>query len=262
MKEYRLTFQKNIRDLGGLIGFNNRRIKEGRLYRGGALIKVKEEDVPTIKSFKLTDIVDFRTNIEHKYRPDYQIEGVSYHNFSTFKANPKEEAEVRKYDDGNLLWFIEEGDDGFKHLKKTYDSFVLAKEGKEAFKNFFKVLLSKDDIVVYFHCSQGKDRAGFAAYLLEIALGVSHEDAFKDYLLTNVAMEEKIKHLLPMVENKEYYDEEYRKSLIDVFSAKEEYLNSAISKANEHYGSIMNFLTKELEVDIDKLRELYLEPIN
>ena len=261
MKKYQLSFQKNIRDLGGLTGYEGHHIKYGKLFRGGALIKVQEEDIPIIESFHLTDVVDFRTSVEFEYRPDYRIEGVKYHNLSALKEEEEHKGnkEVQLNEDGNLLWFIKKGDTGFDHLRKTYDHFVTTEEGIKAFKDFFSILLSSDDLVVYFHCSQGKDRAGFAAYLIETALGVSYEDAMEDYLLSNEAMESRVQRLIASVEDKSFYNEEYHQSLLDVFSAKKEYLDSVIRKMVELYGSTMNFITNILEVDVDRLRKIYLD---
>ena len=64
MRVYELSKQKNIRDLGGLVGFQGKTIKYGRLFRGGALNNVSEEDVEILKSLKFTDIVDFRSKEE------------------------------------------------------------------------------------------------------------------------------------------------------------------------------------------------------
>ena len=259
MKQYQLNFQKNIRDLGGLKGENGRSIKYGRLFRGGALIKVIDEDIPTINSFHLTDVVDFRSTSEFKYRPDYKIEGVRYHNLPTLKDNDNENKDVKKDEDGNLLWFVKPGDTGYNHLKKTYDDFVIIEESIRAYKAFFKLLQDDEDRVVYFHCSQGKDRAGFAAYLIETALGVSYEDAIEDYLLSNVAMELRVQRLIDKVKDQPFYDEDYHQSLLDVFSAKKEYLDSVIKKMDELYGGTINFMTNILEVDIQKLKDKYLE---
>ena len=128
----------------------------------------------------------------------------------------------------------------------------------EVYENFndFK---SKNDGVFYFHCSQGKDRAGLAAYILEIALGVSPEEARKDYLLTNEAMKIRVQMHIEELCGKDFYNETYEKALYDVFSAKEEYLDHALDAVNEKYGSIEKYITDELCVDVDKLRALYLE---
>ena len=255
MKQIELSFQKNIRDLGGLKGDKGKVIKYGSLFRGGALIRINLDDEKIVKSFNLTDVVDFRSEDEFLLRPDFYIEGVNYLNLPSLKKTMKEENQ--KYEDGNLLWFIQSGDDGFSHIYKTYAELIDSKEGQEAFRKFF-ALLQEDNKRVYFHCSQGKDRAGLAAYLIESALGVSEEDKMKDYLLSNKAMKIRLKHLVKSVENKPFYNDKYYQSLVDVFSAKEEYLNNAIRTMNEKYGGVMNFLTKVLNVDIDRIRSLYL----
>ena len=257
MKQYQLNNQKNIRDMGGLVGYQGRPIKYGKLFRGGALLKVKEEDIPIIESFHLTDIVDFRAKAEFINRPDHKFDNVRYHNLATFEHDLKEDQ--KKHEDGNLLWFVNEGDSGFNHLLRTYRELICLKEPQEAYRTFFKVLLSNDNNVVYFHCSQGKDRAGLAAYFIETALGVDFETIKKDYLMSNIAMEDKKASLIKQVENLPFYNETYKQDLIDVFSAKLEYLEGAIEVLNKEYGGTISYLENVLNVNIKKLRELYLE---
>ena len=168
MKIYELSKQKNIRDLGGLTGQDGKTIKYGRLFRGGAIYKMNQEDEIILKSLHITDIIDFRSKEEFLNHPEIQLEGVTYHNLPTFKE--KKKSETDRMEDGNLLWFIDEGNDGYNHLKRTYADLIDTKEGQNAYRNFFKLLMQEDK-VFYFHCSQGKDRAGIAAYLIESALG-------------------------------------------------------------------------------------------
>jgi len=257
MKEYQLTYQKNIRDLGGLVGHNGMKVKTGRLFRGGFLDCIAPEDEPILKSFHLTDVIDFRSEDEFKARPDYRLEGVKYHNYPPMEDHIKRKH--NKYTDGNLLWFVEKRRTGYQHMCKAYEDLILSDAGKKAFTNFFKLLLSKDDGVFYFHCAQGKDRAGMAAYMLEIALGVSEEVAKEDYLLSNKAMVIRIEELLKQEKNKKYYSKRYHDSLIDVFSAKLEYLQFALRAAEKISGSMLNYIIEILGVDIDKLRAIYLE---
>jgi len=257
MRIYELTKQKNIRDLGGLVGHNGKTIKYGRLFRGGALNKVSEEDVEIINSLHLTDIVDFRSKDEFTYRPDYVFDGVKYHNFTTFEHEHKKED--IEHDDGNLLWFMNKGDTGFQHLLRTYKELVDSKEGQKAFKNLFNVIMSENNPVTYFHCSQGKDRVGVAAYLIESALGVDEETKVEDYLLSNVAMEKRRDRLIESVKDRPFYNEQYKKDLIEVFSAKIEYLEEAIKIINSKYGGVISYLENVLKIDIKKLREMYLE---
>ncbi len=50
---------------------------------------------------------------------------------------------------------------------------------------FFKTLMEADKTPLMFHCTAGKDRAGFAAALFLAALGVDRETIIEDYMLTN-----------------------------------------------------------------------------
>ena len=256
MKKYELSHQKNIRDLGGLIGHEGKRIKYGRIFRGGALTKLTKEDIEVLETFHLTDVVDFRGNDEFYYNPDHVLIGVTYHSFPAIEERVK--VEDRKKDDGNLLWFVTDNTSGFDHLKRQYRDLITMKKSQTAYRNFFKVLLSEDR-VVYYHCSQGKDRAGLASFFIETALGVDMNDMLDDYMLSQVAMDKKIDKLINDVKNKPFYNEEYRQSLIDIFSVKLEYINAAIEEMIKISGSPLNYIKEVLEVDIDKLRKLYLE---
>lgn len=256
MKKYELSFQKNIRDLGGLVGLNGRKIKYGRLYRGGALHHLNEEDVEIINSLHLTDVIDFRADDEFVHRPDYPFEGVTFHNFPVMRKKMNQEAQ--KHDDGNLLWFIEGNKSGFDHLRLTYVEMVDDPAGQEAYRRFFE-LLCQDHKVFYFHCSQGKDRAGLAAYLIETILGVDEKTKREDYLLSNEAMVSRADILISSVENKLFFTPEYRQSLIDVFSARIEYLDEALKVIDEKYGGIDNYIENILHVDVKRMRGLYLD---
>ena len=259
MKTYELSKQKNIRDLGGMVTKDGHHIRYGKIIRGGALLNLTEEDQKVIDELHITDIIDFRSSSEYLSLPTYKPSGVRAHNIPVLKQSTQEEAQKRiNSEDGNLLWFLEDHTSGFEHLRKVYSEFVTTKEGTNAFKKFFEIV-SQPDVVSYFHCSQGKDRTGFAAYLFEIALGVSEEDAMEDYLFSNVAMEKRAEALLRSVEYRPFYNEEYKQNLLDVFSTKREYLQSSIDAMKENYGSTIGFIEQALDVDVSSLRALYLE---
>ncbi len=257
MKVISLSYQKNVRDIGGMTGFQGKKVKYGRIYRGGFLGRVSAKDILTISELHLTDIIDFRGSDEFINRPDYRFEGVNYHNFTAMKNDVKKEDS--KSEDSNLLWFLADEHQGYKHMYDLYPRLLLEDIGINAYTKFFNLLTSKEDGVFYFHCSQGKDRAGLAAFLLEIALGVSLEEAKEDYLFTNVAMEIKIKQLKAQLRYQPFYCKEYEKSLVEVFSADLRYLDHALEEVIKQYDSIENYLVNALHVDLNKIRELYLE---
>ena len=190
MEIIKLETTFNTRDLSNFTTIDNRRIKENRLIRSGHLHNLNENDIQTLKEHNLKIVIDFRSEHEFINRGDVRIEGVTYLNFP---ALPKKElASTGKSSDSNLLDLVDKDNGGKKMLTETYRNLFLTKEGIEAYKNFFKVVTENLDGAVLWHCSQGKDRAGMAAYLLGYALGMSNEDLIKDYLYTNIAMEKTI----------------------------------------------------------------------
>ena len=256
MRKIELSRQKNIRDLGGFVGFEGKTVKYGCFYRGGVIKRATEEDLTILKSMHITDIVDFRGEEEFSNIPDIKLEGVRYHNL------PAIEERVAKQDkddeDGNLIWFVREGTSGLEHMKQQYRNLINDKKSQWAYREFFKILM-QENVSVYFHCSQGKDRAGLAAFFIEVALGVHFDDIRNDYLLSNVAMQEKLDRLIFGVKSKSFYNQNYHQSLLDVFSAKLEYLYAAIEELDSKYGGPINYLQNVLNVDIDLFRRMYLE---
>ena len=256
MKRYELSRQKNIRDIGGLPGLDGKHIKYGHFFRGGAISKADKKDLKILKSFRLTDVVDFRGEEEFIHMPDVEIDGVTYHNFPAIEERVAKDD--RNNEDGNLLWFVAKSKSGFEHMKQQYRNLINDHKSQTAYRNFFKILL-ENNRHVYYHCSQGKDRAGLASFFIETALGVDFETIKKDYLLSNEAMKEKVKVISTLLKNKPFYDENYHQTLLDVFAARLEYLESAIEEMNNNYGGPLNYIKDILCVDIDKFRKMYLE---
>ena len=154
MKVYELSFQKNIRDIGGMATIDGHHIKYGRLIRGSVLTKIDENDEQIIKGLNITDIIDFRSPDEFEYYPDFHLDGVRMHNLPVLSKKTNDEARQRmKSSDGNLLWFLEDNTSGFNHLVKVYSEFITTQDGIGAYKKFFEIILN-DNRVTYFHCTR------------------------------------------------------------------------------------------------------------
>ena len=256
MKVINLESTFNTRDLSFFVTKEGRKIKEDRLIRSGHLHTISKNDIKTLKSHNLKIVIDFRSEHEFINRCDKRIDGVIYLNFP---ALPKKElASKGSNADSNLLDLVNNESGGKKMLMDIYRNLFLTKEGIEAYKNFFKVVTENKDGAILWHCSQGKDRAGMASYLLGYALDISEEDLIKDYLYTNIAMEKTIKRLTPVVLKLSNNDYSLLQPLKDVFTAQLDYLNVALETIKQVYGSIDNYLENILEVDIKKLKENYL----
>ena len=221
------------------------------------LKKLSNVDIELLKSHNIKTIIDFRSEKEFIERPDVKIEGVIYLNFPALKPHNIPKKKDDKHQDSNLLQLVDKEEGGMKLMLNTYKDLVTSKEGIQAYQNFFNTLLNYEGAFLW-HCSQGKDRAGLAAFFLEYILGVPMEECINDYLYTNVAMELKIKELTPLVLKMSNNDETLLPILRDVFEAKIEYLNEALKWINEIYGSLDNFIINTLNVDVDKLKDKFL----
>ena len=138
-----------------------------------------------------------------------------------------------------------------------YKNLAISIEAKEAYRNFFKVLLSLDGQAVLWHCTQGKDRTGIASILLLIALGVSQEDAINEYFLTNKFMEKEYKKL-----KENDVSEEQLKIMKIVLFVRQECIDLYLAEIDKLYGSLENYIINELGItreEIIKLRQYYLK---
>ena len=58
---------------------------------------------------------------------------------------------------------------------------------KASIKKMFDTLADRNNYPVAFHCTQGKDRTGALAYLMETLLDMKTTDIYHDYLFTNMS---------------------------------------------------------------------------
>ncbi len=105
-----------------------------------------------------------------------------------------------------------------------------------------------------FHCAQGKDRTGLAAMLILSALNVDENIIMSDYLLTNEFNAAKIAREREFVKTLSQDPDELE-------YVSPELMNNALNYIKLNYGSVMNYITRELEINdkqINLLREKFL----
>lgn len=251
---------RNARDLGSYTGIDGRKIKKHRLLRTGKLYGMSEYDKAYLKNYGLKTIIDFRTAEERKYMPDPKIEGVKHldiavHEDEKVGAPDQTREQLKKtYDKDQYA--------GFKVMCHQYRKTVKSTHSQEAYHRFFESLASQEEGATIFHCSEGKDRTGFAAvYLLHI-LGVDPQIIRADYLYSNFTLTN-YRNQLDDKAVSEGANEIMRASLRSLASVANEYLDTALILINKDYGNLDNYLKENIGIDqamISRLRELYLEP--
>lgn len=228
----------NYRDLGGIRNAEGKYIKWGKILRSDDLHNLTDSDLKYLSSIPLISIVDFRTEDEIKTAADknpstvidnYKL-SISPGNLMTAKdmtSMSPEEINNFMFDMNEIL---------------VTDSSIISQ-----YKSFFELLQNESDTPLMFHCSAGKDRTGMGAALILFSLGVDEETIMNDYLLSNVYLADKYSEYITKYPH-----------LKPLFEVQSQYLQSGIDKIKKEHGSVENYLINILNVNIDKMKALYL----
>lgn len=252
----------NARDLGGMPAADGKRIARRRLVRSSSLHDATPEDMKQLLHMHSVDcVIDLRTDAEMEREPDPKplMRGVKYMHLPVFTQDA-----VGITSGGNPVKdfraMMEYAGKPFEMISELYVKCVLGENGKRAYTEFLDDLLSEETGATLWHCSQGKDRTGIAALLVEYILGVPPRYIRDDYLATNLFVggwAEKMRKFLA--------DKKFGRTIDDDVNAyafaNECYLDAMLSAVKGAYGSLDNYIVRALGFDADKqakLRELYL----
>ena len=241
----------NTRELGGYKTTDGKTIKWGKLFRSDKLSDISKTDQAYLQNLGIKKIVDFRSEQEKAEDPNIIPTGISYVEMPISvdgAMRSKIEAVLKGETDREVQSFLI---DANKEFVTNY---------ADVYENFLRGLID-EDAPTLFHCTAGKDRAGFAAAITLIALGVSKEDVINDYMKTNAFTQERIEEILGQIELMSLYqsDVEILRPLLGV---EQIYIETAFRTAEEKYGSLENFIRDGLNIsdeDIQKLRNKFLE---
>lgn len=252
----------NTRDLGGLHTKDGRTIRYGKLFRSGQLYFANKEEKRRLEEL-LDLIVDLRTEKEQAEKPDPVFPEIKYHFIPAldFQAPGVTRDERSMQDAMNQL--LSDPDNARKYMIGIYTDFVEKESVAGQFGDFIRLLLADHDKGILWHCTAGKDRAGFAAVIIEEILGVRREELFAEYMKTNTFLTNEMQSLYEMVQQHTgQVNPQAAQALQSLFTAQEEYLSAAYAKADELYGSFDGYISTCLGItdeEKDKLKELYLE---
>ena len=248
--------EMNLRDLGGYKTKDGRTIKKGFFYRSACPWYMNIAERKLLKQSGIQVILDLRAKKEVARHPDPEI-GIEIHNANA-RLDPQGNPLTYRYRVLALMALKERNFRIIEYCVSSYCANVLY--NNVAYQKMFEYLKT-GKIPFLFHCEQGKDRTGMAAILLLMALGVDDETVISDYLLSNDYLEEKIKplrkHRLLIALSKNYDDlTMVAEGVIPIGAI------SAVRSVKEHYGTIENYLEKEMNIspnELEAIRNTYLE---
>lgn len=260
-----LTGVGNARQLGGYVGADGRKVKDGVLLRSAALGSATDEDVKKLTEvYHLAEVIDLRTTNEIEAAPDLDIDGVKNVNLrildeaALMKAVESQDPEVM------ALMQSEKMEDKLEAAIKIglvgdqmYITFLSHDAGKQGYAQMFKDLLAlPEGQSLLFHCTQGKDRTGCAALLILSALGVDEDTIMADYLLTNEFNAELIAQ-----ERQDMLDSGVAEDQLDHYMIARDQvfpqtMANGLAWLKENYGSTMGYIKQELGITDEEIAEL------
>ncbi len=252
----------NVRDLGGMPTTDGRAIKMGRLLRSDALHHATEADLGWLMgTCNVQRVFDFRSVEERQMHPDPQgqMEGVVFYEtpvFNVASVGLMPHQGIEK--DATALHHLAKG--LHPMILSVYPKCLLEPEGIAAYHALFEALLGAEDGATLWHCTEGKDRTGLGAVLVEHALGVSDEDIRKDYLATNLFAQTAAERIADAF-GRHHVAEKMDIDLDAVFYAFEDYLDAALDAVNEKYGNLDWYMEEQLGIgpaERKQLQEMYL----
>lgn len=160
MRPIRLDGLRNVRDLGGRINADGRRVRQGLAYRGLAFDDCDENACcPYPEAARVArDDLGIRTEV------DLREEAVG-----TIKHS--------------MLG------DGVRYVQIPFaaEGATLNDGGRRDLRRVLEVFADRDNYPIYFHCQVGTDRTGTIGMYLDAILGMSVEDIYLNYNFSSLS---------------------------------------------------------------------------
>lgn len=260
---------ENARELGGLTMADGRTVREGLLIRSGNLHKATDADAKRLKEhFRLTDVFDFRYDAEAAADPDRTIEGVRYVHLSTlpqrfidgFSSGRADTTQVKSDDFMEALVRYAFQPQAQELAKAIYPAIVAEPLSQQRYGAFLRGVLAAEGGALW-HCSQGKDRAGWATAFVLGALGASRETIVDDFDQSNRYYAPYVATMLARID--ELGGGEAEKAFIRamVGVSKENFV-ATLDLIDRQYGSLAQYIEEKLDFPSEAqeaLRRKYLK---
>lgn len=253
--ERRLGMQgtPNFRDFGGYATTDGRRVKWGYLYRSGQLSSLSDQDVSLLASLEVDLVCDFRRLEEQQGDPS--------------RLPPDKPPRIASLPiiPGSNSRFFEEPGQQLGGPQAMYDFMLeinrdFAESQTATYARMFREILEVEDARLLVHCAAGKDRTGFAAAIILLALGVSREQVMHDYMLTRRFFHPDRE--VDRLKQKYQMHQMDAASILPMLEVHEEYLARALLVIDRDYPSVDEYLADALGVgpaEVEALRARYLE---
>ncbi len=229
---------KNFRDIGGYFTTDNRQVKWGQIYRSGNLSNATLYDQEKIRRLNIRTVIDFRSERTSRTYP------ILLHPTIRKFALPLMPMDAQKLDE-QLEDEQFDRSDAIRYVQEEYVNII--ENHKTQFGEMFDILINDSNYPILLSGSLGKDGVGLATYLILYAIGIPQSSLEEDYMLSNRLIDP------GMVEiDARNLSEPLQEAVTAMLTVNRAYLNYAIDHIKLKYGSVDNYLEKELRVTSGK----------
>ena len=211
----------------------------------------------------LSDVFDFRFEAEVNAAPDRIIDGVSYTHLSTLPKALIEgfassgRSDTAHTDTKNMAAVLMKY--AFEPKAQTmarqlYPAIVTDSLAQCYYGEFLRGVLHAKGGVLW-HCSQGKDRAGWASAFLLAALGADRETIVEDFDLSNQSYARAVEAMTAKVREQGGGDEAvaFIRAMIGV---SRENFEATLDMIDQKYGSLSDYIENQLGFSKEEQQQL------
>ena len=225
---------KNFRDLGGYFNGENRQMRWGKIYRSGDLSSADLFDQDRLRKLGIKTILDLRSEKNAKAHPIFFNPNIRR------IALPMAGMDVDIMDSHiNKRNFTRS--DAIRYVQDSYIDIV--ENYKGVLTEMFDVLTAEDNYPVIISETLGKDRVGLVSFLILSAIGIPENTIMDDYLFSNQTIDPRT-----TIDYAQTLPEYIQEAITALLSVNRVYLDYTIDYIKQKYGSVDNYLQKELNV--------------
>jgi protein-tyrosine phosphatase len=246
----------NFRDLGGHTTRDGRRVRSGQIFRSGHLAHASDADLAELAELGIRTVFDFRSAGDLEIDGHDRLpEGAAHVSLPMPDPAVGDDLRAKLRESGPEEMEAVFGNGGAEAMMKK-SAAGLVRERVEPYAEFVRRLAAPETLPALFHCSAGKDRAGWAGSVVLMTLGVDEEQVIEQYLLSN----REIEKILARLETQ--HDADWGDLLRPLIEVRREYILSSFEAMHAEWGTFDRYLHDGLglpEPDRAALREALLE---
>lgn len=240
----------NVRDLGGLVTADGRRVRTGLVYRSANLATVTPAGDAVLRQLGIGVDIDFRTPTEIAGEGADKLPGGVLDINDPINTGGGSVSSIAQLTPAQFAALFGNGQ-AQADMTTVYEQFVTSAADRQEFAAALRTIATSDTPVL-FHCSAGKDRTGWLSAVLLTTLGVSKHQVYQDYLLSNTELAASNQATIAELDALGY-DGSLLTPLLTVQST---FLATSFNLVKKDYGSMYGYLTQGLGLSPATIREL------